>query len=270
MRSRGVLNLCLRSVELGRKYVHRFGPFRGPYILMNTYILMNIISRRGLATLSLPDYPNPFYMRRGTTDRGIFTQVIVDEEYDLSFLLPNWQPEVIVDAGANVGYASLFFARRYPKARIFAIEPELSNFSLLEQNVRGYDAIIPVRAALWSRKAHLKIGNPEEQKCDFRVNESSDGGESGIPAVTVRDLLEMSNKKHIDLLKLDIEGGEKDLFEHGTENWLDDISVIAIELHDRFRPGCRSAVFQATDRHCFCRTDRNETTFLMRANSDLQ
>jgi FkbM family methyltransferase len=264
MRLRAVSHLFQRSLNLGMAYVGRFGPLRGLYILTKTYVLMNLSSSRRIAMLSLPDYPAPVYLRHGPTDRGIFTQVIVEEEYDLKFLLPNWQPEVIVDAGANVGYASLFFAQRYPRARIFALEPESSNFSLLEKNVQSYPHIIPIRAALWSRRAKLEIENPNDSKCNFRFKESNVGGQEGISTVTIQDLLDMLENRHIDLLKLDIEGGEKDLFENGAESWLDRVTVIAIELHDRYRPGSSAAVFAATDRYSFRRTDRKESTFLMR------
>jgi hypothetical protein len=50
----------------------------------------------------------------------------------------------------------------------------------------------------------------------------------------------------IDLLKLDIEGSEKEIFSDGCL-WLEHIGAICLELHDRFKPGCSRTFFRAID-----------------------
>ena len=75
-------------------------------------------------------------------------QVFLDNEYDFRAVE---RPQVIVDAGANIGLASILFANRYPQAKILAIEPEHDNFNLLADNVRSYDNIVPLQAALGAR-----------------------------------------------------------------------------------------------------------------------
>src|SRR5260370_13944534 len=73
-------------------------------------------------------------LRRQTTDLRCLEKVFVSDEYDSPFQL---SPRVIVDAGANVGMATLFFAQRDPEAKILAIEPEASNFEMLKQNCQS-------------------------------------------------------------------------------------------------------------------------------------
>ena len=65
-------------------------------------------------------------MRLGTSDTMVFGSVIVDEEY--AFGLPA-SARVIVDAGANIGLTAIFYAKRFPNARVFAIEPERLTFN---------------------------------------------------------------------------------------------------------------------------------------------
>ena len=70
-------------------------------------------------------------------------------------------PRTLVDAGANIGLASLYFANRFPSANIIAIEPEQSNFDLLRKNVAPYETITPIRAALWHENGIIKLVDPE-------------------------------------------------------------------------------------------------------------
>lgn len=73
------------------------------------------------------DCKYPLRLRVPSSDIGIYRQVFLREEYKFAAEI---EPEVIVDAGANIGLASIYFANKYPHARIVAIEPEASNFEL--------------------------------------------------------------------------------------------------------------------------------------------
>jgi hypothetical protein len=66
-----------------------------------------------------------------------------------------------------------------------------------------------------------------------------------VPSVTIGDILRESGFDHIDILKLDIEGAEKELFREGWEEWLPKVRMIVIELHDRFVPGCSQSFYSA-------------------------
>ena len=74
-----------------------------------------------------------FRLRVPSTDVPTYMQVFLNNEYDFRAIK---RPRVIVDAGANIGLASILFANRYPEAKVLAIEPEHDNFSLLADNVR--------------------------------------------------------------------------------------------------------------------------------------
>lgn len=181
-------------------------------------------------------------LRIRTTDFPTYQEVILDKHY--GFELP-FTPEAIVDAGANIGLASVFFANRFPKAHIIAVEPELSNFKMLVDNARPYPNITPVRAALWSFDGEVGIGDSAMSGSGhwaFTVRETS---LTRVPAVTLHNLMRLHNLSRIDLLKVDIEGAEKEVFE--ADDFMGVVRCLMIETHDRFKPGCSNAVRSRTN-----------------------
>jgi 16S rRNA G1207 methylase RsmC len=61
----------------------------------------------------------------------------------------NGDVPIIIDAGANVGYSSLYLADVYRDALVIAVEPNLDSFDILQKNCAANERIRPVRAALW-------------------------------------------------------------------------------------------------------------------------
>jgi FkbM family methyltransferase len=76
----------------------------------------------------------------------------------------------------------------------------------------------------------------------FSVSEQKIEATTGeVSSVTVEGLLRNFGAMQIDLLKLDIEGAEFDLFSRNCDRWIDQVRLIVIELHDRYRAGCARA-----------------------------
>ena len=206
-----------------------------------------------------PGAKHRIHLRIKTSDISVYESVLLRQQY--AFELP-FVPKVIVDAGANIGMASIYYAKKYPKARVIALEPEASNFAVLARNVKHYPNIVPIHAALWSADGVAFVRGSEtaynpSDKVGFRVRESE-----GMPvrALTMRTLMSESKIECIDLLKIDVEGTEKRLFKQC--NWMQRVRCLVIELHDRFEPGCSAAVSRATSD--FVSTVRGETTFYIR------
>lgn len=183
----------------------------------------------------------PVVLRVDTSDFCAYKDVLVcrDRAYDPE--LPGFEPKVIVDAGAQIGMASILLARKYPSAKIIAVEPEPSNFAALVQNTAFYNNILPVQAALWKADGEVRLGvSRAHPKGAFEVVES---GIERVRAVSMETLMRETGISSIDLLKVDIEGAEREVFEAAP--WINRVRVIAIELHDRIKPGCRSSVERA-------------------------
>ncbi|WP_348260957.1 FkbM family methyltransferase [Telmatobacter sp. DSM 110680] len=178
-------------------------------------------------------------LRLDTTDMRVFDDVLVKEDY--AFGLPS-SAKVIVDAGANIGMTSLFYAYKFPSAKIFAVEPELSNFNMLRKNVRAYHNILPIHAALWHSEGRISVStSPDEAFGHWGFVVSANPGD--VSSITIPSLMRDFGLDYIDLLKVNIEGSEKEVFE--ACQWQDRIGSVVIELHDHFKSGCTDAVNHA-------------------------
>jgi FkbM family methyltransferase len=196
----------------------------------------------GLIEINNDYFKYPVYLRDNYSDAAIFRQVFYEEQYK-SERLSKIDASYIIDAGANIGLASIYFSHAFPKAKILALEPQKDNFDILEKNVQAYKNVTPVHAALWGSNETISIKNPESLAASFMVDADD---KSTIPALTVSYLLEKYNCRTIDVLKIDIEGAEKEVFEVNTE-WLKNVNVLIIELHDHYKANATKTVFKALD-----------------------
>lgn len=205
---------------------------------------------------------HPVHLRIGTSDFCSYRDVLVfqTKSYDPKTIC--FVPKTIVDVGAHIGMASIRLALDYPMAIIFAVEPEPSNFAALSRNVLPYKNIVPIHAALWPVEGRVSMEpSNAHPKGTFRVVQDD---QPYIRAITMDTLMRENGIDSIDLLKMDIEGAEKDVFKECP--WIRKVRVLAIELHDRIREGCRETVLAAAagfDCH-----ERGEITFLSAANRD--
>jgi FkbM family methyltransferase len=181
---------------------------------------------------------HPVHLRLRTSDVSLYQDVLLRKEYAME--LP-FTPLTIVDAGANAGIATLYYANKYPEAKIVAVEPELSNFRALVKNCRNYSRVVPVQAALWNKDGEVHLGQPNEAGTDYNkwAFQVVDKG-LAVRAITMNTLIAEAGIESIDLLKMDIEGAEREVFESGE--WMSKVRAVAIELHDHIKPGCRLAV----------------------------
>ena len=206
-----------------------------------------------------PKTLHPVYLRIDTSDFCSYRDVLVSKTKSYEPNIPDFDPKVIVDVGAHIGMASILFALRYPSAKIIALEPEESNFAALLRNTAGYRAIMPVRAALWRQDGEVTLGPSRAHvKGAFEIKQN---GSQRVRSLTMETLMREIRIDSIDLLKMDIEGAEKEVFDHCP--WINKVHVLTIELHDRLQAGCTQAVRRACQE--FAIEERGEiTSFLAR------
>jgi len=203
-------------------------------------------------------------VRANTSDLACLEKVFIGQEYQLpAGLHPEspFQPRLIVDAGANIGMATLYFAHAFPSAKIVAVEPETSNFELLRRNSAGIPNLSLKQAALWPSETTLQLADPMADNWSFSVQPAVTDSPT-VPAVTLPQILAESGEDRIDLLKLDIEGAERELFSESCEEWLPKVGMIVIELHDRFASGCSEAFYSHMRRRPFTEESRGENIFV--------
>jgi len=176
--------------------------------------------------------PNPLYLRLGTSDWLVLEQVFHRGEYAPAIAtLPH--VDTIVDLGANIGCTVRFWRHRYPSARIVAVEPDEGNVALLRRNARGTaDPLTEIIAAAVvgvSREISLqREGGPWNDRiaAEFKAKDA-------VAAITMDELVKRLGAPRIDLLKCDIEGTEREVFER-CASWIKHVRTIAIEVHAPF------------------------------------
>lgn len=178
-------------------------------------------------------------IRKGTTDRHIFRQMFITRDCRIPIQI---NPKLIIDCGAYTGISTLWFMKKYPEAKIIAVEPEESNFAILKKNTKQWKNIVLIKAGIWYKKSFLKIVDGGIGEWGFRTEEAKSLKDSDVKTITIDEILKQSKHDKIDILKIDIEGAEKELFENGCL-WLDKVNILIIELHDRFKKGCSKSLY---------------------------
>lgn len=219
------------------------------------------INRKGLLRLSFLQHS--FRMRIGNrADMETFNEVFLRRAYDINL---DFTPVTIIDAGANIGMTSTFLASKYPNAHIIAIEPDNGNFQLLQENTQPYPNIQCIQAALWNEITTLQLVDTGRGDNSFIVTGEQPG--TTVTTTTLAEIIHQNKLNNIDLLKIDIEGAEKQIFSSGYEQWLPSTKALLIELHDKIAPGASRTVFHAIGQYNFsCKAKGSNLVF---TNNDL-
>jgi FkbM family methyltransferase len=131
---------------------------------------------------------------------------------------------LIIDCGANIGLAVLYWKQLYPAARIEAFEPDPIIFRVLENNTAGLNSVTLHATAVWRDASILPFR--VEGSWGGRLCVSGDEASSEVPATRLRDLLDES----VDMLKLDIEGAEYDVLLDCFDR-LHNVANLFVEYH---------------------------------------
>ena len=160
----------------------------------------------------------------------------------LSFKSSTSAPRIL-DCGANIGLASIYFKRQYPDARVTAFEADPALASICRRNLGscGYDDVELMDAAVWIATGPLEfVCEGADSGAIAAIEPSVNGPRTAVPAVRLSDWLQ----EPIDLLKLDVEGAELPILEDCRDR-LHNVRAMTIDLHE-FNPGHRQtgAVFE--------------------------
>ncbi len=229
------------------------------------YFFINLLMALGINKIHLQKLRFPIYLRPKSSDLLTFHQIFTFKEYDINL---GFIPRFIIDAGANIGLASIFFANKFPETKIIAIEPENSNFEMLEKNTKDYENVLLNKRAL-SNESNLSFDVVDKGFGNWGfVTEIHDLNiihkvVDTVRSITIDEILIENNLEYLDLLKIDIEGGEKKLFESNYENWLPKTKCIIIELHDGITKGSSKSFFNAISKYDFSYFNRGENLLLI-------
>jgi FkbM family methyltransferase len=233
------------------------------YGLLNAFSMWFLLHYAGkprgsLLTLNIPGEVQPIYVRSSTPDVGTFEHVFVWDDYNVELPL---SPVTILDLGANIGLASRWYANKYPEAIIIAIEPDSENFKVLNANcpeAAGYHCI---RAAVGAQDGFGACENPQALSHSFRFSTSEVA--TDLPIKSIKTILVDADLNGFDLIKMDIEGAEEQLFADNASlrEWLPNTKVLAVEIHTS---RARQLIIDAMPLSEWSHLQRGETDFFIR------
>ena len=193
-----------------------------------------------------------FFRENSAGDMGVIQQIFLNQDYNIS----HWQqgkklleyhneqsktlPSLIIDAGANIGASAVYFSKIYPNTIIFTVEPDISNWHLLEKNTNGLN-VFNFNGAIADVDGELIFEDPGRSDWGFmtkRISESDKTpSEKKLKSISPLSILAHKACQNTNplILKIDIEGGEDALF-NGDTAWLSKFPLVIIELHDWMLP----------------------------------
>jgi FkbM family methyltransferase len=163
-------------------------------------------------------------------DLFILYEVFAHDAYRISpTLVAPDKIKTIIDCGANIGMASLYFASAYPAARIYSVEADPENFALLKANTVAERRIVPIHGCIVSIPQDTVSFNIQGPAWGRKL-----GGTDGVlvPAITLDALLAKHGIARVDLLKMDIEGAEREVLAIG--DYLGTVQHVIAELHNDY------------------------------------
>lgn len=245
--------MLLRTIKRKINYFLRvIHTFRGLSVA-KWYIIVhfcNTSNKSRIVKLHLRNYVTDYlYVRSNSSDIWLTANILVGRigeangycgDYDTVIELARVHDvfngkRTIIDAGANIGLFALQVKNQYPDAEVILIEPDDNNYEILKMNISKLSGIHMYKAGIWYKQTYLCIINPKANDWSKRVAETSKG--HGIPAITIKEIMNENNINEISLLKMDIEGSEYYVFKYGDKKWIQSVKALVIETHDKYVEG---------------------------------
>ena len=183
------------------------------------------------------------YETHAPSDHRVLRQVFEDEDYRLGdargaeidalyrCCVATGRTPLIIDCGANIGASAAYFAEVFPAARIVALEPDPGNIALARRNCPAAQVEF-LLAGIAAEDGRAMLVDPGIGAWGYRTERDPAGD---IAMVSVPSLLARYPEAVPLLIKIDIEGFERELFASNT-GWVARFPLLIIELHDWLLP----------------------------------
>ncbi len=203
---------------------------------------------------------SPFcFELRDRMDLAVLKEIFINKEYVFPFTVT---PKIILDIGANIGTTSLFLAHTYPEATIYAVEADPDIYKRLLINTAPYKNVHCFNLAMSNTDGTMTFNKGGSHLGGSIKERTSTVSSVTIPAKKLSTLLKEQNIPNIDLLKIDIEGAEEEVFTDLQVHPEVMVSAVAAELHydladkttlDTFKQGFKNSSIKplGTNRELF-------------------
>ena len=187
-----------------------------------------------------------FYLRNPfSSDYKVFKQIFRDKEYlEFAQLIDASCPGdtiSMIDGGANIGLTTIYlnhFFKGRKKIKSILVEPFKENIesAKLNMNIQGIDGVSYEMAGLHNKKCFLKIERSHGDGMEWAIQIVESSEKTDLPSLEISEILDKYKLSTLDVLKLDIEGAERFLFEDDAyaSEFLKKVKVFAIELHKEY------------------------------------
>ena len=240
--NRPVANLLARLLSWWASYLAWRGLYGLP--LMIGHRLKHRFARRRYS-VSDPAL-GQIWLRPRSADLHVFAQVVISGEYTtpaaytarlqarIDAVTAQGRVPLIIDGGGNIGLAALAFAKSFPTAKVVSIEPDAANHAMAVANTRSCPNIEVLRAALWSHETTLDLADGAVDTWAYQYGEAGqNAGGHTVDALSIDSLIARFPVAELVLLKLDIEGAEKQALQKDADFW-SARPIIYVEPHDWF------------------------------------
>jgi FkbM family methyltransferase len=161
----------------------------------------------------------------------LFEEIFIRRVYPFRRQVPN---PLVVDCGANIGVSTFYFKSIAPDAHVLAFEPQPTAFALLEENVRhnrlASVECFPIALAREPGVVTLHTPGPAASGASLHFH----GPDWSSTEVEARRLSNQLGGRHVDFLKLDVEGSEHEILKDLSEaDVLCRVGELAVEFHPR-------------------------------------
>jgi FkbM family methyltransferase len=155
---------------------------------------------------------------------SVLHDILIEHEYEA-----HGHPDVVFDLGANVGFATLYFTREHPAARIVAVEADPHTYRRLVRNVGRLPGVVALNRAVTVRDGPVTFFSSAGSSILSALERHSDEDQAvQVTGSTLETLMKETGVERIGLLKVDIEGGEFDLLRTAP---LERVDEIIAEVH---------------------------------------
>lgn len=188
--------------------------------------------------VKLPSGDKELYIRPGTSDAHVYYEILFrgrKSDYFSKYLPIDDQVNCIVDIGANIGVAAIFFKERYPGSEIHCFEPMQKNINVLKNNISRYSNISVHQIALSSCDGEVEmIASPVNMNeggwSMFQRGATGDEEKIVVHTRVSGDFLK-ENSIAPDIIKVDTEGAESEILFSLHEDQINHLKYVTGELH---------------------------------------
>ena len=232
------LKSTLKKIPLAQ-YVHArvrgwYDRHQGRELFENCDLYVQALYRKGRGPVVLRTHDGlNLTIRQNLWDARIVREIFFDKPYLRHLQLP--PRPTIVDIGGYIGDFSVYAAKYLDARRVVVYEPVAENFEILKRNIEGNgfgDRITAENKAVGDAgEIVLNVQKQENDEVHVSGYWYRDAEQRRIPCVTLLDLLKIHQLDSVDLLKVDCEGGEYDIFQRAPDRVFDRIRNIVFEYH---------------------------------------